>query len=384
MSGSGRKFAWLGHDDPSFEFVRAALAAGDVLRGIVSVPDQTPITGFDHVPRYSSVWQLLSEQSIHYVVTARPTDDGQSLKALLQAESIDLVVAVPIAASPDIYHELGLIRKEAGSRYLPLMAELAHPVLDEVVTQLGKRVEIRRLEYTQPLDPAAGLEGRFLLGWSWLHRVEGDVESVQATAATDSLGNCRMVQVMARFASGTLATLAWRADVTEHRFEIETAGRTIIASLPSGFTGSGTVTNRGPAGEQVKRIDAAPMGERLFAKWQMMDPHEAEPWTHALRQVELSQAVRRSLERERAVSLEFDEFTEAAGFKSIMAATGCGLVWLTLLIAILAAAGVPYVQYAILPILVLFLGSQLFGLAYRQEETRSGGNGTSPPVEKRP
>jgi hypothetical protein len=74
--------------------------------------------------------------------------------------------------------------------------------------------------------------------------------------------------------------------------------------------------------------------------------------------LELDDAVRRSMERGRVSTLEYPEATEEAGFKGTMTLVGCGLLWFSLLLLLLSA-WVSWLKWAIVPLLVGFLGLQL-------------------------
>ena len=81
-------------------------------------------------------------------------------------------------------------------------------------------------------------------------------------------------------------------------------------------------------------------------------------WQDAIRALELDDAVRRSVERRRAVSLDFQEATEEASFKGTMTLVGCGLLWLSLLLLILSV-WMPQLGWLILPFIGVFMMLQV-------------------------
>jgi predicted dehydrogenase len=95
-------------------------------------------------------------------------------------------------------------------------------------------------------------------------------------------------------------------------------------------------------------------------------------WQDAVRSLELDDAVRRSVERRRTSTLEFQEVTEEASFKGTMTLVGCGLLWVSLLLLILSR-WLPWLGWVIAPIFGLFLLLQLlrWALPKKQDSPRS-------------
>jgi len=81
-------------------------------------------------------------------------------------------------------------------------------------------------------------------------------------------------------------------------------------------------------------------------------------WQDEVRCLELDDAARRSVERRRASTLEYQEITEEVGFKGTMTLVGCGLLWGSLVLLLLSV-WLPWLAWVILPVLGLFLGLQL-------------------------
>jgi myo-inositol 2-dehydrogenase/D-chiro-inositol 1-dehydrogenase len=92
----------------------------------------------------------------------------------------------------------------------------------------------------------------------------------------------------------------------------------------------------------------------------------------ATRAMELSEATVRSLRRGRTVDLHYEEISEASTFKGVMTSFGCVLllaVLFALPVALIGPAlGFPwtiYIAYAIPPVLILFIVSQMLRFAVR-------------------
>ena len=102
-------------------------------------------------------------------------------------------------------------------------------------------------------------------------------------------------------------------------------------------------------------------------------PHTPK-WDDAVRAAELAEAAFESLERRRAVDLYHPRRNELASFKGTMTSCGCGLVWLSLALFILVAAGkglglprMDWLAVAIVVLWVVFLGLQAFRWVFPRE-----------------
>lgn len=89
-------------------------------------------------------------------------------------------------------------------------------------------------------------------------------------------------------------------------------------------------------------------------------------WQDELRALELDDAVRRSLARRRASSLDLQEVGEEAGFKGTMTLVGCSLLWFSLVLLILSV-WLPFLGWLILPVFGVFLVLQMLGWAVKKE-----------------
>ena len=94
-------------------------------------------------------------------------------------------------------------------------------------------------------------------------------------------------------------------------------------------------------------------------------------WLDATRCLELSDALRRSVQRRRASALEYQEATEEASFKGTMTLVGCGMLWAMILILVLSN-WLPRLGWLILPLLVVFLALQLFRWALPRRDAPTG------------
>lgn len=369
-------FVAMGIDEPAAAFLQAAKSAGDRLLAFVEIPSDMSFSDAT-IPRLRALEDLGGKPYDAIVVAGRAKERADLLRLLSRLNPPGLVVSTPVAIKPDVYYELALTRSEDRFRVLPLMPELFHPGLARIREHLSgvEPSDIRSLKVEASIEPTREGPGRFMTGWIWPRAIGGEIVSVSATGSGDDPSQLDEVLASARFQSGRLAVIAFRRGAIP-TIAIEWSEGRLEARLPGGFEGPTEIRWKGAKGGGDETIPCSSFGERMLAAWRALGPDDGEPWLAATRQVELSEAVERSLKYERAVSLTYDEFTESAGFKSIMAATGCGLIWGIVLVAILAAAGVPYIQYIVLPVLLAFLGLQYFGLAYRKRERTAA---TPPP-----
>jgi hypothetical protein len=99
-------------------------------------------------------------------------------------------------------------------------------------------------------------------------------------------------------------------------------------------------------------------------------------WQDAVRCLELDDAARRSIERRRANSMEYQEASEEVGFKGTMTLVGCALIWVVLVLFIISL-WVPALRWGIVPVLALFLGLQVFRWIIPRAQGQNGRNKTN-------
>ena len=93
-------------------------------------------------------------------------------------------------------------------------------------------------------------------------------------------------------------------------------------------------------------------------------------WDDEIRSLELDDAVRRSVERRRASTLEYQTATEEASFKGTMTLVGCSLMWIALVLLFLSI-WVPWLGWLIFPALGAFLAMQFLRRFVRDKETNA-------------
>src|SRR5262249_12160029 len=86
------------------------------------------------------------------------------------------------------------------------------------------------------------------------------------------------------------------------------------------------------------------------------NPAEPPPlsWQDEIRMLELDDALGRGIEKRRSSDLGYQEISADSGSKGTLTLIGCGMIWLILLI-FAASIWVPWVRWAIVPLLLGFL-----------------------------
>lgn len=159
----------------------------------------------------------------------------------------------------------------------------------------------------------ADVEARFVEDVDLLRRLGGEFKHLIAVAIPDGAQGLRGVTV--NFGGEQAGTVAWSVQ----------PGAAFGWQLKSG-DGPGPILKRTADGEF--RLEGwtgspAPGGLSPFV-----------PWENVLRAFDDLAAFRRSLKRRRLVELQTETISERAQFKSLMSASGCGLLMLTLVGAV--------------------------------------------------
>jgi hypothetical protein len=171
---------------------------------------------------------------------------------------------------------------------------------------------------------------------------------------------------------------------------------------PSQAMAASKLTLRGSKGEAcltIDRVGSEDSAQATVLQWQIGEEHGSETWNwnpwpatvenferfiggqaspiswlDATRCLELFEAVRQSVKRRRVIPMQYEEFSEAAGFKTVMTALGClTLVLVPVILVVLLITGAPLAPwslYLLLPLLLLFLLLQALGWIVPRENPR--------------
>lgn len=359
-------FVLIGGDAPSLAFVQAAQAGGDRLLAVVCPRSIAPV--LTDVPHYHSLSEIETLRP-DYLVVAPPIEErAMTLRWLTRREPTDLVIALPASTTLDLYFEVALYFEESRLAVLPMMTELEHPLSAKLGDLIRSPRMVRAVQWRAP-SPNGQHPPRYSDGWFWIRQIVGEIESVSATESKEIKGRPREMIVTALAASGCVCALSWRDHEPTAQLVVELDNAVVRATFIDGPLGPTKLQIESGGHAEEVMLHPARLGERLYRRFRRHRTNrDNSDWLHATRQFELGDAVDYSIRRERTVSLSYDEFTEQAGFKSIMTALGCGMMWLVILMAILAALGVPMVHRLVLPMLLGYLALQLLALVYRRGE----------------
>jgi len=202
-------------------------------------------------------------------------------------------------------------------------------------------------------------------GWDVLRALGGEIAEVSALAPREELTTEEPVLLSGCFERGLLFQMALVPYQSEPRGRIIAVGSHGRAELlfPVGPRGPAFLSWRDSHGdlheEAWEAWDAWPAVVSLFEEAVAGGSPGRLTWQDAVRSLELDDAARRSVQKRRASTMEYQEVSEEVGFKGTMTLVGCGLIWLTIAIIILSI-WFPKAGWAIVPLLIVFLGLQGF------------------------
>jgi predicted dehydrogenase len=320
--------------------------------------------------------EVLADPAIEAVIVAsRPSMRGQQLRRALQSERHVLCVHPP-EPSPDIGYEAALIQADTKHVLLPLLPDALHPGvvrLAEWIRAHHAENPFRCLQLERwivgPLFQEWGKRPRASFpDWTALRALAGEIAEVSAFASAEEIAATEPLLFSGRFEGGGLFQASLLPGQREARWRVQVLGSSSEAEL---ILSAGW---RGPA-----RLELRDEGrEPTIENWEAWDPWPAlvpvfesaiqaparsirntRPcWQDAVRALELDDAVRRSVERRRASTMEYQEVSEAVGFKGTMTLVGCAMLW-GLLILLGIANWYPPVMWAIPVLLAAFLAMQV-------------------------
>jgi predicted dehydrogenase len=318
------------------------------------------------------VEEILADPAIDAVIVAgKPADRPAQLRRALQSERHVLCVH-PADDSPDLAYEAAMMQGDTCMILMPLLADALHPGLRRIAELTGSfrllELEIWSTE-TALLETDTAGHDPGVPGWDVLRLLGGEIIELVGLAPTEELGPEEPVLLSGRFEKGGMfqATLLPHQAQARWRLTARTAMDPLELDFAEGWPGPARLTWRDGAGhEHEETWDVWNPWAALVERFEEMLAARAEPqvatrgltWQDEVRCLELDDAARRSVERRRASTLEYQEATEEASFKGTMTLVGCAVLWGSLVLLIVAA-WLPIVGWLILPIFGLFLVLQL-------------------------
>jgi hypothetical protein len=365
---------------------------------------------------------LQSERHVLCVHPAAPTPDAAYEALLIQGDTGR--VLQPLLA--EMFHPA--VRRLADMIALPLAPAARNgqssPGAPVAATSTLRLVELERAATEHALLQSEAPDDKPALpGWDVLRRLGGEIAEVVGLSSGEEIAHDEPLLIAGRFQLGGLfqvsllpqqpapvwrltvvlqqgraeltfpegwpgpARLAWHDETGAAReetwetwnpwptlvevFEAAVADqegrpRTVIAASP------------GHASQAIQARKAAhpPRGRSTAAA-----AFDVLSWTDEVRCLELDDAARRSVERRRASTLEYQTATEEASFKGAMTLVGCAMLWASLVLFGLSY-WLPWLGWVIAPALVLFLVLQLLRWAIpSQPGTAAAATGAASPAE---
>jgi hypothetical protein len=377
------RFALLGPDDHAMKLVRAATAspthAVSVAYGGEAYRGELDRLGIRH--ESAELWEALLHEPVAegVIVGSDPVNPqrAEQLRRLAQA-AMPMILVHP-ACDMLLGFELQMIQRDTKAAILPYLPGLHHPwiravsawIADASGSPIGR---VSQLVMERPVAVGSPLD--FLRQFSCdalvLRVLMGRIDRVNAMASGPRQPDASPLDVQLAN-DDLLARWTWRPDPAPGPALVSLVGSggQALAHLPSDPAAWTLTVN-----QKVQLFRPPPdPGSSLD---QIADVAQSVVWwDHAVRALELTDALQTSRRRGRTIDLHQEEVTEEGTFKSLMAATGCGLLCLilvtTMLLAVIESAS-PYLgQYSawrrlpwrvLLGGLVIFLGLQLLRLVF--------------------
>ncbi|MBI3409073.1 MAG: Gfo/Idh/MocA family oxidoreductase [Planctomycetes bacterium] len=340
-------------------------------------------------------------QSERHVLCVHPADDSPDIAyeaAMLQADTGKLLLPLtPEGLHPGIRRLAEVVHYySAPAPTEAVTADPAHqvPALRHPVTPSPRhpvipssRSQVRLLECERWSTEDVLLETDFPLqkpslpGWDVFRVLGGEIGEILAVSGREELTAGVPLLLNGRFVRGGLFQATYLPHQAESRWRLALVGPTGRAELlfSEGWPGPSRLSYVDENGqERVEEWPAfhpwAPMVEAMEESLRLLPRSSTKRdigatagdtlvqrrlgWLDEVRALELDDAVRRSIARRRASTLDFQEVTEEAGFKGTMTLVGCGLLWMSVMLLILSA-WVPWLGWLIAPVFAIFLVMQL-------------------------
>lgn len=344
------RFAILG-DHPDGKAVAAALpAAGHELRAYQGPrPNDWP-----GVKTTGDLEEILADPAVDAVIVAGgPGERLNQLRRVLQSERSALVVH-PVDDKPDGGHEIAMLQGDVHQVALPILPA----ALSAAVATFAKHhatapwVGLALESQAEQVWESGGRPS--FPGWAELRAVGGEIVELSAFAPAVEILPGDVVMAHGRFADGRMFRALYVPRAPNPALTLQAPGVTRTVTYESTEAWVPLVRRFDEAVTRLKTTPRAAPGAGS-----PVDLHDGLNWLDEVRALELDDAVRQSVKRRRAVTLDFQEANEEVGFKGTMTLVGCALVWL-LPLMLLVAAWLPGLFWILVASVFGFLVLQVF------------------------
>jgi predicted dehydrogenase len=341
---------------------------------------------------------IITNPQIGAIVLSGPMEQrADRLRRILHAGR-PCLCCLPVHSSSLVYHEIAML---AGDTHVPLVPDLPgrlHPAWTELVSlcrseSLGP-IHGVTVERNGPVPP-----GQRLLTQSYvevadlLSSIAGDV--IEVTTTGDA-ATARVI-VLHRTATGVLCEVRLTGVATgtdQWRIVVEGSRGRAELVFSDGPRGAGDLRWSDETGAHEQHSPPPQDEHSIFAQLRRAIASESHmpTWSDATRAAELADCAWLSLERRRAVDVYHEKRNELASFKGRMTSLGCGLIWVTITVLFLIAAGeglkIPgmrWVAAGLVVVWLFFVGLQTLrwvlpaeGESGRRDQNECDANATTP------
>jgi predicted dehydrogenase len=371
-------FALLGDHPDGLDMSAALVATGrhelSIYHGPPAGHDTLRTRGL--TPRnVADLEEVLANPAIKAVIVAgKLSVRAAQLRRALQSERHVLCVHPP-DPSADVAYEAALIQADTQYVLLPLLPDAQHPAIVRLAEWLrASDAPFRCLQMerwlTGPVfvEPRRGHGQPSFRDWTVLRALGGEIVEVSAFASGEEVMPDEPLLLSGRFEAGGLLQASILPSQREPRWRLQVLGSATSAELvfPSGGQGPSRLETRvGDAEPRVEEWPAWDPWPEMVGVFETAVAAYPRPtrttvrWQDCVRALELDDAARRSVERRRASTLDFQEVSEAVGFKGTMTLVGCAMLW-GLLLLLIAGNWFRPALWAIPILLAGFLVLQLF------------------------
>lgn len=393
------RFALLGDHPDGLGAALAFVATGrHQLVAVCAAPGAMPVLEFPGFqPRaVEDIEDLLADPYVEMVIVASALEARPAeLRRALQSERHVLCVH-PADATPDTAYEAGMIQGDTGHILLPLLSGPSHPAVRHLTSWLRSsdcplgELRMLEIEWRIPGPLLAGLGPKqnliALPGWDILRTLLGEVAEIAAFAGGEEIVPDQPVPLSGRSEKGVLFRTLFTPNEKQAQLHISCVGASGRATLSfdSGWPAPAVLrwsSDEGATGSEVwRQVDVwagvieeferranKPLKQNVAGSPPPPDERRSQlSWQTETRCLELDDATRRSVERRRAILLEYPEASEEVGFKGTMTLVGCVVLW-GILGVFMFSLWIPWLQWTIVPVLLIFLGMQSFRWLARRE-----------------
>jgi predicted dehydrogenase len=365
------RFALFGNHPRGWNLVEALLGSGR--HELIAFTRDSPRSTSMHsnARRVSDIEEILADPTVEVVIVADTLDSRPAqLRRALQSERHVLCVHPP-GDGPEIAYEAGMMRDDTRCVLLPILVEALHPAIRRLAEFVRRGKEtgddspvgefiLLQVEWSGAIEAAPKAS---FAGWDVLRTVGGEIAELSAFAAQEEASADKPTVLTGLFERGGLFEVTCLPQQEVETYQLTVLGSRGRAELlfPVGPGGPAFLDWRDSSGEEREEYwDSRNIWPALIEAFEetVAGRPASISWQDAVRALELDDAARRSLAKRRTSLLEYPEATEEVGFKGTMTLVGCGVLWFVLLLVILTAWQ-PWLRWAVVPLLVVFLGLQL-------------------------